>query len=61
MILFIIGIMAYHKKSIQYLFLKACQDIEQTGFGRGIGNTLVEAFSPLMDTQGEIIPVSSVV
>jgi len=51
-VLFVIGLLAYHKKNLQYLFLRACQDVEQTGFGRGIGNAAIEAFRPLL-TLGE--------
>lgn len=48
MILLVIGLLSYHKKNLQYLFLRACQDIEQTGLGRGIGNSLAEAFRPVL-------------
>lgn len=66
LVLLLIGLLAYHKKNIQYLFLRACQDIEQTGFGRGIGNSLAEAFrpvlnssSPNMDGNIDLVPISS--
>jgi hypothetical protein len=63
-----IGLLAYHKNNLQNLFIRACQDIEQTGFGRGIGNSLVEAFRPLMfdsspNTSGgepNIVPISHI-
>jgi hypothetical protein len=61
-ILFIIGLLAYHKKNIQYLLMRACQDVEQTGFGRGIGNTMIEAFRPLLvsgDNDGDLKAISS--
>lgn len=66
LVLLLIGLLAYHKKNLQYLFLRACQDIEQTGFGRGIGNSLAEAFRPMLNMPGsegtgtpELIPISS--
>jgi len=64
LVLLCIGLLSYHKKNIQYLFLRACQDIEQTGLGRGIGNSLAEAFSPILrnssaDLDSDLIPISS--
>ena len=62
-----IGLLSYHKKNLQYLFLRACQDIEQTGLGRGVGNSLAEAFRPVLYNHGGslesqssgLIPLSS--
>jgi hypothetical protein len=56
-----IGLLAYHKNNLRSIFLRACQDVEQTGFGRGIGNALAEAMRPLMGetNDGTLIPISS--
>lgn len=60
LVLLVIGLLAYHKKDIQHLFLQVCQDIEQTGMGRGIGNTLAEAFRPMISSQeANITPLSA--
>lgn len=64
LVLLCIGLLSYHKKNLQYLFLRVCQDIEQTGLGKGVGNSLAEAFSPILrnsnsEMDGDLIPISS--
>ena len=45
-VLLAIGLLSYHKQNLHLIFVKACNDIDQTGLGRGVGDMLSSIFYP---------------
>ena len=57
-ILLAIGLLSYHKQNLHMIFMKACNDIDQTGLGRGVGDMLSNIFSS--PTSVTPIPLSNI-
>lgn len=50
--LLFIGFVSYHKYDLRKVFFKACNDLDRTNIGKGIGSTLAEGFGTMFANKG---------
>lgn len=56
-IMIAIALISYHKQSLQIMMKNACQHIDQSGYGYGLGKLFMENFTNFIGNKSSNIPI----